>query len=384
MGDQEKNAKYCLSCGKENAKIGKLEEAVKDFTEAITLDQKDADSYYNRGNAKSELCLHEGAINDYDEAIRLDPKYTKAYNNRGNVKSVLGRKKEAINDYDEAIRLDPKYTKAYYGRGLVKRELGKNKEAANDFHLFVGLTDGSLGEFKKRALSFIKEIENTKKRKKKKAKKKKKKKAEQKEKPEPVAPEPIPAPSDKPYKDIHSAAVMFIDVCESTRIMHYHGVVHFLKMYKILDNIFNKTANQNGLIFKKGLGDGFMAAFEDEVKAVKTAAEILKALKVYNKTQGDKSQINVRIGIDYGQVYRGDDDDVFGMRVNMAARIEGVQKSSVKEFSGNMPERIRILVSHVVYASIKNEWECDKVGWVDLKGFEGTQFWIYNVDWEKA
>ncbi len=380
------DAKFALAYGNRGFSkynLNRKEEAIADYDEAVKLDPKNAVAYIVRGVAKYDLDRKEEAIEDYDEAIKIDPKDAIAYNNRGNAKSSLGRKKEAINDYDEAIRLDPKIAEVYHNRGLVKRQLGQNKEAENDFHIFIGLADESLGEFKEEARSFIKEIEDAKKKKKAKKKKAKKKKAEQKEKPEPVEPAPIPAASEKPYKDIHSAAVMFIDMCESTRTMHFYGVVHFLKMYKALENIFDGKANGNGLIYKKGLGDGFMAAFEDEVKAVQTAAEIIKALEAHNETQGDKSKINVRIGIDYGEVCRGDDNDVFGMRVNMAARIEGVQKDSVNEPSANMPERNRILVSHVVYVSIEDKWECDKVGWVNLKGFEGTLYWIYNVDWKK-
>ena len=60
------------------------------FDKAIELDPKDANAYYNRGLAKSELKQYKEAIADYDKAIELNPKDAAAYYNRG-----VGKKEEA-------------------------------------------------------------------------------------------------------------------------------------------------------------------------------------------------------------------------------------------------------------------------------------------------
>lgn len=56
--------------------------AIAHFSNAIENTPSSA-AYLNRGNAKFELGRHEEAIKDYDEAIRLDPKYADACSNRG-------------------------------------------------------------------------------------------------------------------------------------------------------------------------------------------------------------------------------------------------------------------------------------------------------------
>ena len=79
-----------------------------------------AAAYYNRGNAKGALGRHEEAIADYDEALRIDPQLAAACYNRGNAKGVLGRHEEAIADYDEALRIDPQLAAAYYNREAAR------------------------------------------------------------------------------------------------------------------------------------------------------------------------------------------------------------------------------------------------------------------------
>ena len=80
-----------------------------------------------------ELGKPEDAIAAYDQALRLEPDKVAAYNNRGLVKNLLGRHEAAIADYDEAIRLKPDYEKAYLNRGMVKISLSRIDEARQDF-----------------------------------------------------------------------------------------------------------------------------------------------------------------------------------------------------------------------------------------------------------
>ena len=86
-------------------RLGKLNEAITDYDEAIRLDPDSPEAYTNRGAAKYKLGRHEEAIVDYDEAIRLKPGFAEAYSNRGAAKWTLGQVEAAKKDFQTALEL---------------------------------------------------------------------------------------------------------------------------------------------------------------------------------------------------------------------------------------------------------------------------------------
>ncbi len=104
-----------------NAK--QFREAIAAYDQAITLDSKYADAYYNRGNAYGDLKDYRRAIADYDRAIALNPQFALAYNNRGYAYRNLKEYRRAIADYDRAIALNSQYALAYYNRGNIYHDL---------------------------------------------------------------------------------------------------------------------------------------------------------------------------------------------------------------------------------------------------------------------
>ena len=117
-----------LNKGSALSDLGKKEEAIECYDEAIRI-KPDYAAYFNKGIALSELGKKEEAIECYDEAIRIKPDYAEAYLNKGIALSVLGKKEEVIGCYDEAIRINPDYAEAYYGKGNKLIVLGKYEEA---------------------------------------------------------------------------------------------------------------------------------------------------------------------------------------------------------------------------------------------------------------
>ena len=90
--------------------VGRLGEALEDYTAAINLNSTYAHIYINRGNVRAKLHFYEEAIEDYSTALTLDPNYTEAYHNRGLAKLKLGKKQEALEDIEKAFVLkDPKH-----------------------------------------------------------------------------------------------------------------------------------------------------------------------------------------------------------------------------------------------------------------------------------
>jgi len=66
--------------------------------------------------ALSALGRNEEAIASYEQAVAIKPDYHEAWYNRGNALSALGRKEEAIASYEKAIEFKPDYHKAWYNK----------------------------------------------------------------------------------------------------------------------------------------------------------------------------------------------------------------------------------------------------------------------------
>jgi tetratricopeptide (TPR) repeat protein len=81
IGEQAEAAYYHL--GKINMLTFKNEAAIKYFDLLLELAPNDAEAYFLRGTAKSNIMDSDGAITDFDKAIELKPNYMEAYANRG-------------------------------------------------------------------------------------------------------------------------------------------------------------------------------------------------------------------------------------------------------------------------------------------------------------
>jgi S1-C subfamily serine protease/Flp pilus assembly protein TadD len=97
---------------------GEYNIAIKDFDEAIRHDPRDAGTYLKRGKAWYFKEAYDKSIKDFDETIRLDPKDAHAYFCRGNAWWEKEDYDQAIRDYDQAIRLDPSTSSIYTMRGI--------------------------------------------------------------------------------------------------------------------------------------------------------------------------------------------------------------------------------------------------------------------------
>ncbi len=129
-----------LGRGVAKADMGRHEEAIADYDEAIRLSGGvDGVAYYNRGASCLALARFQEAIADYDTVIRLDSMDAGAYAMRGFAKAETGRTEEAIADYDEAIRLQPNEVFALLNRGRAHWEAGRHDAAIADFDRAVAL-----------------------------------------------------------------------------------------------------------------------------------------------------------------------------------------------------------------------------------------------------
>ena len=77
---------------------------------------------------------HDKAIADFTEAIRLNPKLAQAYYNRGMIYRKKGDHDKAIADFTEAIRLNPKDATPYISRGIAYAAKRRPRQGDCRFH----------------------------------------------------------------------------------------------------------------------------------------------------------------------------------------------------------------------------------------------------------
>lgn len=73
------------------SKLGRYEEAIKDFTQAIALKPDYADSYRCKGDILHNLKRYEEAIKEYNKAIKLDPNFQDALDNKKEALQAIAR-----------------------------------------------------------------------------------------------------------------------------------------------------------------------------------------------------------------------------------------------------------------------------------------------------
>lgn len=130
--DKNHAPSYCDKARAE-AEIGKKEEALKNFEQAIKLKADYVDAYYYRA-----LLFHKlkdpKAIADFCKTIQLDPKKTDAYLKRGFLYYTNKQENEALKDFNKAIELKCTSIEVYYLRGKIMSEKGNLIDALNDFN----------------------------------------------------------------------------------------------------------------------------------------------------------------------------------------------------------------------------------------------------------
>ncbi|MHB0925039.1 MAG: tetratricopeptide repeat protein [Gallionellaceae bacterium] len=92
--------------------------------------------YYNRGNAFLRVGKYQDALKDYQKAAELYPKEKNTHYAVGLTQKLLGQYEPAMRAFDQAIRIDPYFAKAYHVRGLIYlMQLHDGKLAQGNFRV---------------------------------------------------------------------------------------------------------------------------------------------------------------------------------------------------------------------------------------------------------
>lgn len=120
--------KYYLDKGIFNFQTGNFQSAIEDFTESLKLNKDFGITYFYRGAAYHSLEEYDEAMLDYTKAISLDDKMTDAYYNRAKI--ILSRKdienpdiQKAVKDLEKALELDGNFADALYAMAAAYKKL---------------------------------------------------------------------------------------------------------------------------------------------------------------------------------------------------------------------------------------------------------------------
>ena len=71
-------------------KLAQYKKAIHSYEEAIKINPKDGDAYYNIGVAYDKLEQYEKALQFVNKAIEINPEFAGAYHSRANIKGEIG------------------------------------------------------------------------------------------------------------------------------------------------------------------------------------------------------------------------------------------------------------------------------------------------------
>ncbi len=121
--------------GKEAYDKERYAEAIKHFSEAIEMDNTNADWYSTRAVAFFHNSDLPASLQDMNTAQSLEPKNPYRYSSRAYIRDAMGDIQGAIEDYQIAISLDPEDAVAHNNLGLLEEKLGHQSKANSLFAL---------------------------------------------------------------------------------------------------------------------------------------------------------------------------------------------------------------------------------------------------------
>ncbi|KAK4336844.1 hypothetical protein RND71_044167 [Anisodus tanguticus] len=113
--------------GNDLMKQERYEDALKNYTKAIQLDNKNPVAA-----AYSKLSNHVFALEDCQRAIEIDPKYSKAYGRMGLAYASMNDHAKAKQFYEKAIELDP-YNETFRNNLRIAEEKKMEQQRENPF-----------------------------------------------------------------------------------------------------------------------------------------------------------------------------------------------------------------------------------------------------------
>ena len=192
-----------------------------------------------------------------------------------------------------------------------------------------------------------------------------------------AAPQP-PKRSSTTSQALHrQVALLVLDVAGSTQHVVNMGDSRFMEVIQEICNRVKHHPFASDLVLLKGTGDGFVALFHTVEIALSVAKSFLE--------MPAHPDIHVRMGLHWGGVKITLQNDVIGMELHKAARLEGIQMSdrvaAPNEPAADFPMTERILLTEQAMQELPDllRKQCRPVGLFRLKDLEETaHLWVWH------
>jgi tetratricopeptide (TPR) repeat protein len=116
---------------------GRLDDALKEYGEAIKLDPTYGMYYYSRGLVRADKKDYQAAIVDYCEAIKLSPNKSRIYKSRAFSYSKINQFDKAIADYSKFLEEQPENYNAMLARAECYSNAHRFAEALTKYSEFI-------------------------------------------------------------------------------------------------------------------------------------------------------------------------------------------------------------------------------------------------------
>lgn len=135
------------------------------------------------------------------------------------------------------------------------------------------------------------------------------------------------------------AAILAADVVGYSRLMEQDEEGTLARLKALRREVFDpRLADHNGRIVKT-MGDGVLVEFGSAVDAVEHAVDVQLAMADRNETSPVERRIELRIGINVGDIIV-EGSDIYGDGVNIAARLEGLADPGGIFISGTVFDQV--------------------------------------------
>ena len=128
----------------------------------------------------------------------------------------------------------------------------------------------------------------------------------------------LPGPPMEP--DVGTVTLVFCDIENSTTRAVELGDAQWIHVIENHNTIVRRMVARHAGTEVKAQGDGFMLRFKSARSAIACMVDVQRALAAHATAQPLEA-IRVRTGIHTGEVIVGDDGDLYGRHVIMAARL---------------------------------------------------------------